>query len=284
MLKDTARRTLVKMGEWSNRLRPSRRVVGLCYHSVHPNKSLASATPQLFEEHLRWLSEHCECVSFSNILAKRLPESNRPIVSVTFDDGYADNHEHALPLLKKWSVPATFFVTVGLLEQDDATVQRLMQLRQTGFDEIRPLSWQQVEELLQEGMEIGSHTYSHPNLARLDPPNLQLELRRPKERLEERLGSEIMTMAYPFGKPGRHVNELVMEMVEEAGYEKAAAILFRGVRESDSRFVLPRFFATRNSLKTLKAKVEGDWDLMGRVQEKAPLWVARAVSPIDFDF
>src|SRR5687767_12557712 len=96
------------------------RVVVLCYHSIHPSLPFRSATPEMFTEHLEWLREHCECVPFSRIpLARSRAGHGRPIVAVTFDDGYADNHEFALPLLLESGIPATFFVTSGFLQGDE---------------------------------------------------------------------------------------------------------------------------------------------------------------------
>ena len=89
-------------------------------------------------------------------------------------------------------------------------------------------------------------------------------------------------MAYPFGKPGRHFNGETAALVEELGYEYACAVLFRAVRPSDSRFAIPRFVVTRDTVERLREKVLGAWDLIGIWQERGPLWAARIVSPEDF--
>jgi peptidoglycan/xylan/chitin deacetylase (PgdA/CDA1 family) len=263
---------------------PSGRVVVLCYHSIHPSKSFASATPDLFDQHLGWLKENCDVVPFSQILNQaKTPKSNGPTVAITFDDGYADNYEYAFPLLKRWRIPATFFVTVGLLEKDAAVVARFRALRHNAsYDDIRPLDWSEAVKMLKEGMEFGSHTYSHPNLAPLDRASAEWEVKFSKELMENRLNQSITMMAYPFGKPKRHFSKDTMAILVAAGYERAAAIMFRSVRECESRYTIPRFFVTGDSLNTLKAKVWGSWDFLGHWQEKSPLWLARIVSPKDF--
>ena len=133
-----------------------------------------------------------------------------------------------------------------------------------------------------EGIEFGSHTYSHPNLAELDEELARTELVRSRAILEDRLGAPVTSLAYPFGKPGRHFTRDTVRLVRAAGYERAAAIISRRVRASDDVYAIPRFFATRASVDEIAAKVGGHWDLLGVWQELAPRWLARVVSPADF--
>jgi len=264
---------------------PGRRVVVLCYHSVHPSLPFGSATPEIFSEHLAWLGENCRCVPFSQVLSARDgPESDRPVVSITFDDGYADNYEFALPLLVRSGIRATFFLTAGLLEKDHSTLERFRHLRKVDREMIRPLQWAQVGELLQAGMEIGAHSYSHPNLARLSDPALEYEVAHSKRIIEDRASREITMMAYPFGRPKVHVSARVLGAVRRAGYELAGTTLSRGLRDGDHPLSIPRFFATRDSVDVLREKVLGSWDLIGIVRERAPLAIAKVVSPSDFRF
>lgn len=268
-------------------LRPShKRIVILCYHSIHPSKAFSSATPELFEEHLRWLRVHSELLPLNQALSAARDsraEGTKPIVAITFDDGYADNYEYALPLLQKYGVPATFFVTVGLLEKDPVVLERFQTLRQSQLEDIRPLTWAQVREMRRAGMDIGSHTYSHPNLVRLNRNETELELRKSKAIIEKRLGGAITLLAYPFGKPRRHFSRLTVEVAEEVGYQYGVAVTFRAVRTSDSPLALPRFFVTRDDIETLAQKIYGVYDWLGWWQQNAPLWMAAIVSREDFE-
>jgi len=258
-------------------------VAVICYHSIHPDKSISSATPDLFERHLRWLSENCKVVRFSRILDTFLvAERNRPTVAITFDDGNADNYEHAFPLLQKYEMPSTFFLTAGLLERSREVVERFRMLRKNSCQDIPPLTWSQVLEMRRCGMEIGAHTFSHPNLARLDRKDVELELKRSKEIIEQHLGEAVTLMAYPFGKPGRNFQSETVEIVAESGYEYAASILCKRVEPGCPRLSVPRFIVLQDSLDSLSDKIHGAWDLVGLWQEKAPLWMARIVSPRDF--
>jgi len=260
------------------------RVVVLCYHSVHPSLSFASATPEEFAAHIDWIAEQCRVVPLRQVpswAASRV-EGDRPVVAITFDDGYLDNFEYAFPLLERRGLPATFFVTAGLLQKDSAVLTRFARLRAGGAESLRSLEWDHVRAMHDAGMEIGVHTYSHPNLARLDADAAREELRASKEIVEEHLRSRVWSFAYPFGKPRRHFTEETTAIVRATGYEYACSVVFRGVRASDSRFEIPRFFVSRDSLSQLKAKVTGAWDVIGLWQERSPLWLAKCVSPLDF--
>jgi peptidoglycan/xylan/chitin deacetylase (PgdA/CDA1 family) len=259
------------------------RVVALCYHSIHPTKSLASATPELFQEHLSWLQEECDVIPFTDIpraLSRAKP--TRPAVAITFDDGYCDNYDYAFPILESHGLTATFFVTVGLVEQEESVIEIFKRLRTSSRDDVLGLNWDQIREMRAAGNRFGAHTYRHANLARVAREEAELELEKSKELLESRLGEAVETMAYPFGKRGRHFTDTTVEFVKNAGYESAASVLFRAVRPTDSRFAIPRFFVTKDDGPTLKQKVEGAWDPVGLWQEHAPAWAARLVSPADF--
>src|SRR5206468_600986 len=125
---------------------------------------------QAFEEHLQWLKEHCDVIPFGLAFAEaRRGGRSRPAVAVTFDDGYADNHEYAFPVLSRMGVPATFFLATGLLDRDPFVIERMRRLQGGSADEVEGLTWSQVREMRDEGMEFGGHTRSHPNLRAIDP-------------------------------------------------------------------------------------------------------------------
>jgi len=259
------------------------RVVVLCYHSIHPHKSFASATPEQFRKHLQWLREHCSFVRFAEVAkACRRTEIRRPAVAVTFDDGYADNYEYAFPILQECGITATFFLTVGLLGMEPGVLQRFQMLRQSSCEDVRPMTWPQVREMRAAGMDAGAHTCSHANLRIMDRASVRGELTRSKEVMEQRLGERVGWMAYPFGKPRLHFTKETQDLAAEAGYEGAAAVLFRAVRAADSPLAIPRFFVARDTVETLAEKIYGAWDFLGWWQENVPLNLARVFSPRDF--
>jgi peptidoglycan/xylan/chitin deacetylase (PgdA/CDA1 family) len=242
----------------------------LCYHSIHPSRPFRSATPDEFVAHLRCLSEHCDVVPLSTLVARRTaPSDGRPQVAITFDDGHVDNHEFALPLLAEHRMPATFYVTTGYIDRDPTVMARLASLRRVTLAEIEPVSWNHLREFAAAGMDIGAHTCTHPNLAQLPPERLPYEVATSKAEIEQRLGREVESFAYPFGQLHVHVNRAAIAAAQAAGFKTAVTAAARGVRARDSLFALPRFFAS-TSVDGLTTILRGDRDLLGLIQEHLP--------------
>jgi peptidoglycan/xylan/chitin deacetylase (PgdA/CDA1 family) len=257
------------------------RAVVLCYHSVHPRLH-NSTRPEIFRRHLGWLKDHCTVVRFESVFEAVTPgraPSGRPVVAITFDDGYADNFDYAFAVLAEFGLTATFFVTVGLVEGDRAVITRMQTERRVR--DLRGMNWEQIRELHEAGFGIGSHTYAHRNLATLARPETVADLQRAKTVLEERLESENRVFAYPYGIPGRHFTRETVEAVRAAGYAAAAAIRFRAVKPTDDPLVTPRFFARDDDVAMLEKKVRGSWDKIGAVQDRLPPFLEPYAHPIE---
>ena len=271
---------LTRVADEARRMLPSpdprgRRLV-LCYHSVNPEPSYLSLSPELFGAHLDWLERHCMVVSLDELVAGGF-SGGGPRVAITFDDGYADNHSHALPLLAARQMTATFFLTAGFLEREDGVVARLAETWDTTVEELDPLSWSQVQEMRAAGMSVGSHTWSHRNLALIDEAAAERELLLSKEVLETRLSARISAVAYPWGKLGRHVTERTFAAAARAGYTLGGFSLPRAVRDSDDPLRIPRFGVGSEPVESLAGKVRGAIDWHGAVHERIPAPLARAL-------
>jgi peptidoglycan/xylan/chitin deacetylase (PgdA/CDA1 family) len=279
MREQRAKRRFESILAKSARARPAGRTVVLCYHSVHPSKRFASATPRLFEQHIEWLQEHCDIVPYDSI-PRLTSSSNRgkPVVAITFDDGYEDNYTYALPTLLAHQIPATVFVTTGLIDRDPPIIRRFSRLWRASDDDVRGLSWTQVSEMREAGLEIGAHTHSHPNLFKIEEPKVLEEISNSRTKLEDHLKEPVRLFAYPFGKPRQHLSGRTIDLVASLGFESAATICYRGARSSDSPLSIPRFPVTKDSVQVLAAKVYGRLDVIGLWQERAPLWLSRLLS------
>jgi peptidoglycan/xylan/chitin deacetylase (PgdA/CDA1 family) len=127
---------------------------------------------------------------------------------LTFDDGFLGWRTRALPLLAELGVPATFYVCPGWWGGRHPDV--------TG-PAGRLLGEEDARALVEAGMELGSHTMTHPDLRALDDPRLEEEVVRSKREVEAVSGRPCRTFAYPFGLFG----EREERAVEAAGYELA---------------------------------------------------------------
>ena len=142
-------------------------------------------------------------------------------VAVTFDDGWRDNHTHALPVLTRLGIPATFFVVSGKMD---------------GVAAERRMTPGMLRELMAAGMEIGGHTRTHPNLASLPESELDAEIGGCKADLENLLGQAIRFLAYPGGR----FNEAVVRCAERHGFQAACSVVAAGYNERSARYRLSR--------------------------------------------
>lgn len=242
------------------------RVVTLCYHSVRANNLYPFSTlTSIFEAHLAWLAEHCNVVDFSQV--QRVQPASRPTVAITFDDGYMDNVSDALPLLQKYKLPATFFITTGFLTRDALALGRISKSYKVTPDQLGALDFAGLKDLYSGGMSIGGHGHTHRRMKTLPEAELREELYKSKSILEEHLGQEITSMAYPYGLPGFAFDMLTCKIVQEVGYTLVGAVHYRSVRPTDSPYQIPRFVITNETVGELKGIVLGALDLMGWYQD-----------------
>jgi peptidoglycan/xylan/chitin deacetylase (PgdA/CDA1 family) len=189
----------------------------LAYHSVGAYPALLPAgiatPPADFAAQLDWLVRS----GFSAVPLERVASgaAGPRDVAITFDDGYADNLENAVPALAARGMPATFFIPAALMGRS---------VRQ-GPVELAVMTPGEVARLAATpGMEVGSHGDNHVSLSRLPPDALRAELEGSKRRLEEVTGRPVRFLAYPYGD----FDEAAREAARRAGYQEAFTVWTRG--------------------------------------------------------
>jgi peptidoglycan/xylan/chitin deacetylase (PgdA/CDA1 family) len=199
---------------------PDTSPVVLMYHRVCADGEWRGSefvvTASVFRNQMTWLAEHGYWTPrLSEVLRAggRAPcLTGRPVV-LTFDDGYADNLVHALPVLRELGFTAAFFPVLDL--------QRRVNHWDTEPELRAPLlSVADMRALEGAGMALGSHTMTHPRLTRASPAELADELARSREVLASFAADPLPVLAYPYGD----VDARVKEAARAAGYEAALAV------------------------------------------------------------
>ncbi len=226
----------------------------LMYHRVNRfRKNDMSVSPSGFERQVAHLRQS----GYRNMRLEDLESlvgyagNEDPRVIFSFDDGYEDNFTNAFPILKKYGYTAIFYVPFNFIETGRLADR---DARETGDPESnRRLSWRQIEELLSERMEIGSHTMNHRRLVDMPDEEAWMEISESKWRLEEKLGTEIGSFCYP----GGFFNERHVEMVIRAGY-RSACTAAPGAIDFQNPFEIPRLAVqASDGFVTFKRKIEG---------------------------
>ena len=338
------RRVLVRglQSEALNRpihLANANRLTVLCYHGVVEKRLdpqhlqfRTTVSTSDFAEQLQWLPRWFTPVTVAAVrdrLLGRAPLPRHPLL-VTFDDGYRNNFTLAAPLLRKYGVPAAFFVSTGYIGTDrlywydelklrllawprrdirfpgqsesqlwpdeprdrrdlaqristacktipnDARLEYTDYVRRetpewridaAGREAIRPMNWDEVRSLSDQGFEIGSHTVDHPILSQLDAEALRRELRGSKSRIEEITGKPCFAIAYPNGTM-RDISPAVVAETEAAGYELGFIMDERLHRPDGNRFLISRVSAVGHaSLGAMRMRVSGLHSLLARAKD-----------------
>jgi peptidoglycan/xylan/chitin deacetylase (PgdA/CDA1 family) len=212
----------------------------LMYHSISdgcaPRFRRFAVSPHAFRAHARFLSAHgFQSLTVSELVAALDGEAALPAkpVVLTFDDGFADFHEAALPILVEFGLTATLYVVSGRVGRTSSWLAGI------GEGERRLVGWEQLDEISRSGIEIGAHSVTHAALDLLPLEAAKEEIAVSKRDLEDRLGTRIASFAYPFG----YHNGDVRGLVEDQGYASACAVRYAMSSPADDRFALARHIA-----------------------------------------
>jgi peptidoglycan/xylan/chitin deacetylase (PgdA/CDA1 family) len=209
----------------------------LAYHSIGDRQREGtlrwSVSPGDFDEQMALIAERGRhALTVARYAAALRGEAELPPdpVLVTFDDGFADLATTALAVLERYGVVATAFVISGRIGTG-------------GHGHDAALSWEQLHELRAHGLQVGSHGHSHRALDCLPPREAEDEVRSSRRRLEEGLGTEVVSFAYPYG----YSSARVRRAVQAAGYTSACAVKNALSHRDDDLFALARVLIERDT-------------------------------------
>ena len=188
----------------------------LMYHSISDPTDAHDAlctSPERFEAQMSYLGRRgLRGVSVRELRRAMYAGDARGMVGLTFDDGYEDFLDSALPMLERLGFSATVFVVAGMLGGENTWDHRglpRVRLRLAGAEGVREIS--------ERGMEVGSHTITHPRLSGLDEEALVHEVDQSRQMLTELVGTSIDGLCYPYG----NLDGRAVRAVRRAGYAYA---------------------------------------------------------------
>jgi peptidoglycan/xylan/chitin deacetylase (PgdA/CDA1 family) len=171
-----------------------RAIPALMYHSISEVPAGWPAdlcvAPGVFEEHLQYLKAQGYNVVTAPqaVILLKSRQNVMNTVIMTFDDGYENNYTEAFPLLKKYGFRGNFYI-VG----NDAGKEK----NQDGMKKY--MSFAQIKEMHDQGMEIGSHSMSHDPLTSIKPELLPWEIYQPLNLFYQKMNFWISGIAFPNG-------------------------------------------------------------------------------------
>lgn len=180
----------------------------LTYHNISNIKIDPWATsPAFFESEMEWLAEQ----GYRGISLKEFYKDieQEKVFVLTFDDGYKDFFDAAMPILDKLNFKATIFIVSKLI--GDIAQWRTVILQPP------LLSWHEIDIIINAGYEIGSHGLYHRDFFRLSEEELEQEIAGSKRLIEEKLGIPIVSFSYPWNR----CNEQILDIVKKVGYKYA---------------------------------------------------------------
>jgi peptidoglycan/xylan/chitin deacetylase (PgdA/CDA1 family) len=175
-------------------------VVLLYHHVANDTPKSTSISPKLFEQHLKYLQENNYNVLPLKTMLNQLKNKNLvdKCVVLTADDAYRSIAKNAYPLLQKYQMPMSVFVSTKSVNKN---YKRMM-------------NWQQMRDIQGEIMQFYNHSVSHPHFLDLDKSQIKIEVETAQNHLKKELGVVDKIFAYPYGE----ANPQIFQQLQDLGY------------------------------------------------------------------
>jgi peptidoglycan/xylan/chitin deacetylase (PgdA/CDA1 family) len=196
----------------------------LNYHSIGITKgNTLVLDPKKLTQQMDFLAEQgyspLTLSDFILLLEKKKSAPAKPVL-LTFDDGYIDNYEQAMPILKRHGFPATIFISPGTIGQEGK------------------LNWKQIKEMHEAGWDIQPHGMTHPHLPELTAAEQKEEIMQSRRQIEQQLGTKADIFCYPYGE----FNKQTLTILKEEGFRYAFTIRQGRTTSSQDPFHLKRIY------------------------------------------
>ena len=263
-----------------SRLVPTRtkKIPILVYHRVCPlffDKQIpyANVYPAEFEKQIAFIAEKHEGITVTEYLRRRSAgKLTGDEICITFDDGFKDNYLFAFPILRKYQVPANFFLVTKYIGSND--LFPWVPLDEGGKSDLFlhrenwiPMNWENVKEMMEGGMEFGTHTHTHTrSLSELSIEVAAQELRDCTNVFKEETASNPKVFCFPHGTALDYGPEHI-GMIKSLGYEAALTTNIGRNTSMQDPFELKRLIVyEEDTLWEVKKKAQGAYDFVGALQ------------------
>jgi peptidoglycan/xylan/chitin deacetylase (PgdA/CDA1 family) len=206
------------------RPKPSGRL--LCYHSVgQPELGVNDCSPQQFRRQIEFALK----LGYRFVPAAQIArgEGRAYDLSITFDDGWRSVLTMATPILSEYQIPFTLFIATGLVEAPSE------------WHRSRMLRWAEIRDLAKMGVEIGSHSVSHPDFAQINEQQTIDELEQSRMMIKSRLDLLVDCFAIPFGQ-SKNWTSFANDVAHQTGYE----LVYSQAENTRPQGTIPRTFVT----------------------------------------
>lgn len=238
----------------------------LMYHGIRESAGSSCeyfathTSPEVFASQMRWLRDEGYRTLDLNGALHELDSgrSSVKLVAITFDDGFQDFYNVALPILADFGFKATMFV-----------ISKFARNARNLLDGAACMGWKELRDCQSYGIEIGSHTATHPVLQQLSPQQVDEELESSRKEIEDELGGAVRSFSFPYAFP-EHQRQFAVRMrsqLQAHGYESAVTTIIGTAGQGRDRFFLPRLpINSYDDLRLFQAKIEGAYNWLHAVQ------------------
>jgi peptidoglycan/xylan/chitin deacetylase (PgdA/CDA1 family) len=215
----------------------------LCYHSVgQPEFGVNNTSPERFRRQIEFALEK----GYRFVPAAKIArgEGDARDLGITFDDGWRSVLTAGAPILSEYKIPWTLFVATSFVDE------------QSDRKRSNALRWDEIGRLLNMGVEIGSHSVSHPDFARINEQRVIDELERSRTTIQSQLGLLVDSFAIPFGQ-SNNWTPFAQKAALRAGYK----LIYAQAEITRPAGTIPRTFVTSiDSDRIFSALLEGAFD------------------------
>jgi peptidoglycan/xylan/chitin deacetylase (PgdA/CDA1 family) len=237
------------VARWSSGGSPGGPLI-VTYHGLGGSDGVS---PSEFEAHLELLMARRKVRPLAETVSCLGKPGIGELASITFDDGYRDYVEIAVPILERLGLQATLFVPAGMIGKSNEWDHGILSER-------RILDAGELRDLDPTRTELGSHGYSHCRMRGLSREQLRREVDEARSILSEISGRPVRLLAYPYGQAD-DFDDATVEAVERAGFIAACSTRFGRGSGPDERFRLCRVgIEAGDTMEIVANKFDGAYD------------------------